>query len=104
MADFGLVDIATAVVEDQPATFPIEGTYAPLTGPVVTGDGTVLLASREGKVTARHPDGRPFWEHQLPSGQMISTAPVVGGDGSIYVVGHWQARDHRGGVPVGLVR
>lgn len=96
MPDFGFVDFATAVVKDQPATFPIDGTYAPLTGPVITPDGTVLLASREGKVTARYADGRPFWEHQLPSGHMIETAPVVGGDGSIYVASSWQARDHRG--------
>lgn len=97
MPDFGFVDIATAAVKDEPATFPNLGTFAPLTGPVIVPDGTVVLATRQGKVIALHPDGRPYWEYQLPSPQAITTAPVVGGDGSIYVLGYWTARDHRGG-------
>lgn len=97
MADFGFVDIDTAVVTDAPAIFPNPDEFAPLAAPVITNDGTVLLATRRGKVIALHPDGRPFWDFQLPTAQQITTAPIVGGDGSIYVVGQWEARDHRGG-------
>src|SRR5204862_8273218 len=84
-------------VTEAPVTFPELGKFAPLSGPTIAPDGTVVLGTTEGMVIALHPDGRPSWNRQLPHPQWILTAPAVASDGSLYVVGSWVAHDHRGG-------
>lgn len=97
MSNSGFVDVRTAPATAAPVRFADLGKFAALAGPTIAPDGTVLLGTTEGMVIALHPDGRPFWNRQLPHPQWILTSPVVGADGSVYVVGSWVARDHRGG-------
>src|SRR5690348_1743075 len=97
MSNTGFVDVNTAHAGAGSLGVPELGTFAPLAGPTVAPDGTVLLGTREGKVIALHADGSPYWNRQLPAGETITSSPVVGGDGSAYVVGASVVRDHRGG-------
>jgi len=97
MTAIGYIDLDTAPVTAAPARFPGMGRFAPLAGPTIAADGTVLLGTVEGKVWGLHPDGRPFWNRQLPHPQGIMTPGAVGADGSAYFVGQWRARDHRDG-------
>ena len=55
-------------------------------GPVVGPDGTVYIGNLYGQVLAFHPNGAPYWGRQLPAGQWVTGSPVVGADGSVYVV------------------
>ena len=50
MSNTGFVDIDTAPVTQAPATVRDLGTFAPLAGPTITPDGTVVVGTREGKV------------------------------------------------------
>jgi hypothetical protein len=49
----------------------------------VTGDGTVYVASHDGRLYAVGPDGRELWSYD--TGGKIWTSPVIGKDGSIYI-------------------
>jgi hypothetical protein len=55
--------------------------------------GTVYLASYDGWLRAFSPNGALKWETHTTDSFFAS--PVVGADGSIYVVGTRVARDHR---------
>jgi hypothetical protein len=94
-ANRGFVNVATAPAGRGSRSFPGLGTFAIGAGPVVAPDGTVYLGTEQGKLLARHADGTPFWSRDLPKGQAIVSSPVVGADGSVYVVGTKTVRDHR---------
>ncbi len=75
------------------------GSIAPGANPVVSSDGTVYVGNLEGELRAFHADGTPYWTRTLNSLHGgIFAAPVVGDDGSIYVVSTIHYTDHRGGV------
>jgi outer membrane protein assembly factor BamB len=97
MSNTGFVDVATAPAGAVSTSVSGFGTFAALTSPAVAADGTVVLGTLEGKVVALHPDGSAYWDHHLP-GKTITTSPVVGRDGSVYVVGVPGERDHRAGM------
>ncbi len=95
MSNSGVVNVDTKHAGAGSVSVPGLGTFAPGMGLTVAPDGTVLLGTLEGKVIALHADGSPYWNRQLPGGEVITSPPVVGSDGSVYVVGRVQARDHR---------
>jgi len=91
-----------ARVDTAPAGKPHQvvqiGTLAPGAGPVIGPSGTLYVANMDGKVLAFQPDGSPAWNRILPAGSgSFFASPVVGADGSVYVVSVRQARDHRNG-------
>lgn len=75
------------------------GPIAPGANPVVGPNGDVYIGNLQGELRAFHADGTPYWTRKLNSGHGgIFAAPVVGADGSIYVVSSIHYTDHRGGV------
>ena len=93
---FARIDTVAAVVPVQYAQL---GPIAPGANPVIAPDGTLYIGNLAGELRAFHPDGRPYWTRQLNSGHGgILAAPVVGADGSVYVVSGIHYTDHRGGV------
>jgi hypothetical protein len=108
MADDGFVDVVTRPAGAHSLSVPGLGTFAPGAGPVIGADGTVYLATLEGKIFALHADGSPFWSRELPagSGQRIMASPTVGADQSVYVVGVGSAvvHDHRDSQVVSFTR
>ena len=83
---FARVGTAPAVFENQ-VGFANVGTVAPGANPVTAPDGTVYIGNLEGELIALHADGTPYWKRQLGSFDGgIMASPVVGADGSIYVV------------------
>ncbi|MCA9457959.1 MAG: PQQ-like beta-propeller repeat protein [Nitrospira sp.] len=95
-ANTGFANVVTA-----PGTLPSRkvsglGSYAPGAGPVIASNGTVYLGNSQGQLRALTPAGDPKWMRDTP-GRKIVASPVVGADGSIYVVGTSVARDHRDG-------
>lgn len=103
MSNSGYVDVDTQPATATPVQVANLGTFSPGAGPTVAPDGMVVLGNLEGQVIALHEDGSPYWNRQLPHPQSITASPVIGRDGSIYVVGSWTATDHRDGAdqPVG---
>lgn len=81
--DFAKVVTAPASKSLRAATI---GPLASGAGPVVGPDGTVYIGNLNGQVLAFHADGTPAWSRQLPAGQWVTSSPVVGADGSVYVV------------------
>ncbi len=81
------------------------GTFAVGAGPVIAADGTIYLGNEQGEVIALPADGTPFWRRQItvPQGNKtqppIVASPVIGSDGTVYVVGAGYIRDHRAGKP-----
>jgi hypothetical protein len=104
----GFVDVVTRPAGAHSLSVPGLGTFAPGAGPAIGADGTVFLATMEGKVIALHADGSPFWNRELPPGslQRITASPAVAADQSVYVVGGTSAviRDHRDGQVVSFTR
>ena len=91
-----------AQVNTKPATFPIRaisvGQIASGANPVTAPNGTVYIGNLAGELIAMHADGSPLWKRQLaPNHGGINASPVVGGDGSVYVVSHHEFTDHRNG-------
>jgi hypothetical protein len=93
-----------AMVDTQPAwpwwvqTQPL-GAIAPGAGPVVGPNGEVYIGNLQGELRAFHADGTPYWTRELNrSHGGIFASPVVGADGSIYVVSSVRYTDHRDGV------
>ncbi len=81
---FAKVDTAPAA-SHRPFTYL--GAIAPGANPVVGPNGDVYIGNLQGQLHAFRPDGTPYWTRQingLHGG--IFAAPVVGNDGSIYVV------------------
>ncbi len=97
MSETGFFDVVTAPAGTGSVSVPDLGTFAPLAGPHVAPDGTVILGTLEGKVLGLRPDGSAYWNRQLLSGEAIMSSPAVGSDGSVYVVSSWVVHDHRGG-------
>jgi PQQ-like domain len=85
MSNTGFVDVLTQPAGRGSVSVPDLGTFALLAGPTVASYGTVFLSTLEGSVIALHPDGTPHWSYQLPA-ETIRSSPVVGSDGSVYVV------------------
>jgi hypothetical protein len=81
-----------ATVDTQPARVPMNvysliGPIAPGVNPVVGPDGTVYIGNMEGELQFRVPDGWNKFSRWLnPEHGGIYSSPVVGSDGSIYVV------------------
>ncbi len=96
-ANTGFAAVVTKPAGAGSVSVPGLGTFAPGAGPVIAADGTVYLGTMEGKLIALRADGSPYWTRQLPGRQGIMTPPVVGTDGSVYVVGVSHKIDHRGG-------
>ncbi|MDH6146410.1 hypothetical protein OKW46_000332 [Paraburkholderia sp. WSM4179] len=84
-ANTGFVKVITAPATEMLRAATI-GPLASGAGPVVGPDGTVYIGNLNGQVLAFHADGTPSWSRQLPTGQWVTSSPVVGVDGSVYVV------------------
>jgi hypothetical protein len=94
-ANRGFAEVATKPAGSGSRSVPNLGTFAPGAGPVVAPDGTVYLGTMEGKLIALHADGSPFWSRDIHPGEAILASPVVGADGSVYVIGTKTVRDNR---------
>ena len=98
MSNTGFLDVVTKPAGRGSQSVPDLGTFAPLAGPTVGQDGTVFLGTLQGKVIALHADGSVYWSRLLEPNARITSSPVVGSDGSVYVVGDLGiVRDHRHG-------
>jgi len=91
----GYVDFPTLPAGAGSTSVPGLGTFNTLAGPVVGADGTVYLATREGKVIALRDDGQPYWTARIDPDLAISAPPAIGIEGSAYVVG-WQRSVNNG--------
>ena len=98
-ANTGFIDVTTAPATAPVLTAPGLGVFAPGAGPVIGTDGTAYVGNFHGEVRAIRSDGSQAWKRTLLRGQAIIASPVIGADGSIYVVGTaWPLiRDHVGG-------
>jgi outer membrane protein assembly factor BamB len=98
-ANTGFIDVTTAPATAPVQTVPNLGIFAPGAGPVIGTDGTAYVGNFHGEVRAIRSDGSQAWRRTLLRGQAIIASPVIGADGSIYVVGTaWPLiRDHVGG-------
>src|SRR5262245_7075366 len=81
---FARVDTEAAI---RPSQLAALGPLAPSANPVVASDGTLYIGNLAGELRAFHADGLPYWTRQLNSEHGgIFAAPLIGADGSIYVV------------------
>lgn len=85
-ANSGFADVETQPAA-APAVVPGIGTYAAGAGPAIAPDGTVYLGNKEGQLIALQANGGRKWAQSITPGFSIVAAPLVGSDGSIYVVG-----------------
>lgn len=92
-ANRGFAAVTTKPAAGGSRSVPDLGTFAPGAGPVVAPDGTVYLGTMEGKLIALRADGSRLWSRDIHPGEAIFASPVVGGDGSIYVIGTKSVRD-----------
>jgi hypothetical protein len=90
-------------VQTAPAVTPLNTVYG-LGGlasgvvPVIAPNGTLYIGNARGKLMTFSADGQPGWSRDIGS-QSIMSAPVLGNDGSIYVVGVATIRDRRTNPP-----
>jgi hypothetical protein len=87
-------------VVTAPALTPIKaisdlGTFADGMSPIVSAQGNVFLATREGNIIALRSDGTPWWNHQLPYEWSIRSAPAVTSRGELFVLASHSVNDHR---------
>ena len=90
-------------VQTAPAVTPLNTIYG-LGGlasgnvPVIAPNGTLYIGNARGKLMTFSADGTPGWSRDVGS-QAIMSAPVLGSDGSVYVVGTATIRDRRTNPP-----
>lgn len=90
-------------VQTAPAVTPLNTIYG-LGGiasgnvPVIAPNGTLYIGNARGKLMSFRPDGTPGWSRDVGA-QSIMSAPVLGSDGSVYVVGTATIRDGRTNPP-----
>jgi hypothetical protein len=90
-------------VQTAPAVTPLNTVYG-LGGlasgvvPVIAPSGTLYIGNARGKLMTFSADGQPGWSRDVGS-QSIMSAPVLGNDGSVYVVGTATIRDRRTNPP-----
>ena len=89
----GAVDVQTAPAINPFPNAPRLGGIAPGAGPVIAPDGTVYVVNGRGKLMSFKPDGAPGWSRDIRQG--VLSSPVLGSDGSIYILGAATIRDHR---------
>src|SRR5262249_41431047 len=82
----GFTDVVTAPAATPLMTINNIGTFAPGVAPVF-GNGLLYIGNEQGTLFAFRPDGTEVWRSRLPGERVIKASPVVGADGSIYVVG-----------------
>ncbi len=88
---FARVDTLPARV---PRVIPV-GRHAPNANPVIGPGGMVYHGNTGGEMFARHPDGTQYWWRTLNAEYGgIFSSPVVGADGSVYVVSTLHAADN----------
>ena len=92
----GFVNVTTAPAGAGSISVPGLGAFSPGAGPVIAPDGTVYLATRQGKLIALDADGKLLWFNPFIQGQSVVASPAVGSDGSIYVIGVSRKRDPSG--------
>jgi hypothetical protein len=86
-----------------PAGFADVGQVASGANPVTAPDGTVYIGNLAGELIALHADGTPYWQRRANDNASyggIYASPVVGADGSVYVISATTVHDYRGGVDV----
>jgi hypothetical protein len=94
---FARVDTAPAAFENQ-VGFANIGPVAPGANPVTAPDGTVYVGNLLGEMIALRANGTPYWKRQLNTFHGgIFASPVIGADGSIYVISGQRMRDHLSG-------
>ena len=89
----GAVDVRTVRAINPIATVVV-GDMEPGAGPVVAPDGTVYVGNARGVLMAFRPDGTPYWSRDIGGFQSIMSSPVLGSDGSVYLIGAATVRDH----------
>ena len=73
------LDPASGSIRWQFAT----GAYYVLSSPTVDGAGNIFFGDSEGYIHALSPAGKGIW--RLSTGSAISSSPVIGSDGTLYV-------------------
>lgn len=63
--------------------FPAQELFDADFPPAVSPDGTILVSSRNGRLTALNPDGSVKWLWN-PGSQMMHSRPIAGNDGYVY--------------------
>lgn len=97
-ANTGFARVNTLPAQRPRMTQPL-GHLAPGVNPVVGPSGMVYVGNLEGELRAFNANGIPAWTRKLNSMHGgIYGSPVVGRDGSVYVISTIQYRDHRDGV------
>ena len=94
----GTVNVRTAPAVSPLTTLRGLGGIAPGVVPVIAPDGTLYIGNARGKLMSFRADGTPGWSRDIGS-QSIMSAPVLGSDGSVYVVGTATVRDSRTNPP-----
>jgi hypothetical protein len=91
----GFVKVDT--IAAAPISFADVGHVTEGANPVIDAAGTLYIGNTAGELIALHPDGTPFWKRQLYDFQGgIHASPVIGADGSIYVVSQNIIQDSKG--------
>ncbi|WP_459857881.1 hypothetical protein [Dongia sp. agr-C8] len=87
-------------VVTAPAATPVKvmnalGTFADGMTPIISAQGNVFLATREGNIIALRSDGTPWWSFQLPYEWSVRSTPAVTSRGELFVLASRIVNDHR---------